>query len=88
MFRFYGCGRGRCSTDDLKKGRWGAHYYPTDTMIDFLGRKIRRDGKRVRAAIKDVMNDGYLLVYKSGDTISLNPARSKEIIEFVSRNLR
>lgn len=46
----------------LKKGRWGAHYYSIDTMINFLGRKIRRDGKRVKAVIKDLINDGYLLV--------------------------
>jgi hypothetical protein len=72
----------------LKKGRWGAHYYPIDTLINFQGRKIRRDGKRVRQAIKDLVNDGCLLVHKRGDTISLNPARSNEIMEFIDRNTK
>lgn len=71
-----------------KKGRWGAHYYPVDTLVNFLGRKVRKDGKRVRQMIKDVVNDGYVLVHKRGDTISLNPARSKEIMEFIERNIR
>lgn len=71
-----------------KKGRWGAHYYPIDTLINFLGRKIRKDGKRVKQSIKDLVNDGYLLVHKRGETVSLNPARSKEIMDFVDRNLQ
>ncbi|MBI3023105.1 MAG: hypothetical protein HYY68_05175 [Thaumarchaeota archaeon] len=69
----------------LKKGRWGAHYYPIDTLVNFLGRKIRKDGKRVKAAIRVLVNDRYLLVHKRGDTISLNPARSKEIMDLLNR---
>ena len=69
----------------LKKGRWGAHYYPIDTLVNFLGRKIRKDGKRVKAAIRVLVNGRYLLVHKRGDTISLNPARSKEIMDLLNR---
>jgi hypothetical protein len=31
----------------MKKGRWGAHYYPLDTMVRWLGKKVMRNGKRV-----------------------------------------
>lgn len=66
-----------------KKGRWGAHYYPVNTIINWLGKKVRRDGKHVRLAIKDLVNSGYLLVHKRGETVSLNPARSNEIMELL-----
>ncbi|MBI4258829.1 MAG: hypothetical protein HY619_07725 [Thaumarchaeota archaeon] len=69
----------------LKKGRWGAHDYPIDTMGNWIGKKVRRNGKRVRQTIKKLVNEGYLIVHKRGDTISLNPARSKEIMELLSR---
>ncbi|MBC7091035.1 MAG: hypothetical protein H5T50_03900 [Nitrososphaeria archaeon] len=67
----------------LKKGRWGAHYFPTDTLVNFLGRKIRRNGKRVRKCIKDLVNRGYILLHKREETISLNPAKSREILDFI-----
>lgn len=65
------------------KGRWGAHYYPIDTIVNWLGKKVRRDGKRVRRTIKELVNNGYLLVHKKGETVSLNPARSEEIMELL-----
>lgn len=65
------------------KGRWGAHYYPIDTIVNWLGKKVRRNGKRVRKTIKELANSGYLIVHKRGETVSLNPARSKEIMELL-----
>jgi len=67
----------------VKKGRWGAHYLPIDTVVNWLGKRVRRNGKRVRQAIKDLVNNGYLFVHKRGETVSLNPARSKEIMEIL-----
>ena len=66
-----------------KKGRWGAHYLPIDTTINWLGKKVRRDGKRVKLMVRELVNDGYLFVHKRGETISLNPARSREIMELL-----
>jgi len=66
-----------------KKGRWGAHYFPLDTVVNWLGRKVRRDGKRVRKCIEGLVREGYVLVHKKGNTLSLNPARSKEIVEYI-----
>lgn len=71
----------------VQKGRWGAHYFPLDTMINWLGRKVRRDGKKVQRSVKDLVREGYLLVHKKGGTVSLNPARSSEISEYIEKNL-
>ena len=69
----------------LNKGRWGAHYYPLDTMIRWLGKKVVRNGKRVKACLRDLVNEGYVLIHKRGETVSLNPTMSKEVMEFVRR---
>lgn len=69
----------------LKKGRWGSRYHPLDTMARWLGKKVRRNGKRVRRIIKSLVNEGYLLLHKRGQTVSLNPTKSKEIIEYLER---
>jgi hypothetical protein len=31
----------------IKKGRWGAHYFPIDTLVNWMGRKVERNGKRL-----------------------------------------
>jgi len=50
----------------LKKGRWGRHYFPLDTLVNWLGRKIGRNGKRVRKRIAKLTNKGYLILHKKG----------------------
>lgn len=69
----------------IKKGRWGAHYFPLETLANWLSKKVRRNGKRVRNCLRDLVNEGYLLVHKRGKTISLNPTRSTEIKEFIRK---
>jgi len=71
-----------------KKGRWGAHYLPLDTMIHWLGRKVKRDGKRVNRCVEELAKEGYIFLHKKGNTVSLNPSRSQEIIEYVRRASR
>lgn len=70
----------------MQKGRWGAHYFPVDTMVNWLGRKVRKNGKRVERTIKNLVKEDYLLVHKKGGTVSLNPARSREIQEYIEKN--
>ena len=36
----------------VKKGRWGSHYFPLDTLVRWLGKRIGRDGKRVRKRVR------------------------------------
>ena len=31
----------------IKKGRWGAHYFPIDMHVNWMGRKVERNGKRL-----------------------------------------
>jgi len=63
---------------------WGARYTPLDTLVNWRSKRIRRDGKRVRSMVRELANEGYLLLHKKGSTVSLNPVRSKEIIEFIT----
>lgn len=69
----------------IKKGRWGAHYFPLDTMVNFMARKVGGNGKRLARAVKDLVKEGYLFLHKKGETVSLNPSRSKEIMDYVER---
>jgi hypothetical protein len=69
----------------LKKRRWGSYYFPTDTLVNFLSRKIKRDGKRIRKSMKQLVSKGYILLHKGGRTISLNPTRGREIVEYLRR---
>lgn len=71
-----------------KKGRWGAHYFPLDTMVKWLGLKIKRNSKRVRKCVEDLAREGYILFHKKGETVSLNPVKSGEIVEYVKAVLR
>jgi hypothetical protein len=67
----------------VKKGRWGARYFPTQTLVKWFAKKVKRNGKRVMACLELLIKDGYLLMHKKGRTISLNPSKSTEIIELV-----
>jgi len=69
----------------VKKGRWGAHYHPLETMVRWMGKKVKGNGRRVRACLKQLARESYILIHKRGETLSLNPSRSKEIIEFIRR---
>jgi hypothetical protein len=69
----------------LRKHCWGARYFPLDTLVRWISKKIEGNGKRVQRLIRQLVNDGYLMLHKGGMTVSLNPARSKEILEFIRR---
>ena len=69
----------------LKKGRWGAHYFPTATLINWFSRKVKRNGKRVRSCLRNLVRRDFLLVHKRGKTVSLNPFKRRDILEFIQR---
>jgi len=71
-----------------RRGRWGAYYFPLDTLVNKLSHVVKNDGKRIRRAVKELLGDGYLLMHKRGETISLNPAKSREIAEYIKRVLK
>ena len=69
----------------LRKHCWGARYLPLDTIIRWMSGKIKRNGRRIQRAVRQLVNDGYLILYKRGKTASLNPTKSREIVEFVRK---
>ncbi|MEA1904791.1 MAG: hypothetical protein U9M97_02785, partial [Candidatus Hadarchaeota archaeon] len=72
----------------LRRKCWGARYIPLSTLVNWLGKKIKKSGRRVRNSIDQLVKEGYLISHKRGATISLNPARSEEIVEYINRILK
>jgi len=72
----------------FRKDCWGAKYLPFDAMVHWIGKQVKRNGKRVEKMMKELIKEGYLFVHKKGDTISLNSSRSKEIAEYIQKNLK
>ena len=72
----------------LRRNCWGARYLPLATLVNWLSRKVRRNGRRVRDAVDQLIKEGYLISHKKDATISLNPARSKEIVEYIEKVLK
>ncbi|MEM0313804.1 MAG: hypothetical protein QXQ41_04575 [Candidatus Bathyarchaeia archaeon] len=52
----------------LRRNCWGAKYLPVDTLVNWLAGKVKPDGKRVRKLIKQLVNDGFIIVHKKGET--------------------
>jgi len=69
----------------LRKHCWSAKYLPLDTIIRWMSGKIKRNGRRIQRAVRQLVNDGYLILHKGRKTASLNPAKSREIVEFVRK---
>lgn len=72
----------------MRKGRWGEHYFPIDTMINWLGRVVQNNGKNVRKKVKELANESFLILHKGNTTASLNPRARHAILEYIERNLR
>lgn len=72
----------------MRKGRWGEHYFPIDTMANWLGQVVKNNGKNIRKKVKELAKEGYLILHKVNTTASLNPRLKREIEEYVQRNLK
>jgi hypothetical protein len=72
----------------MRKGRWGEHYFPIDTMSNWLGQVVKNNGKNVRKKVKELASEGYLILHKGNTTASLNPQAKKQIMEYIDRYLR
>ncbi|MEM2631360.1 MAG: hypothetical protein QXE00_02200 [Candidatus Bathyarchaeia archaeon] len=72
----------------LRRNCWGAKYLPVDTLVNWLAGKVKPDGKRVRKLIRQLVNEGFLILHKKGETVSLNSAKSGEIIEYIRKFLK
>jgi hypothetical protein len=71
-----------------RHGRWGAHYFPLDTLVNKLSHVVKNDGKRIRRTAKELLEEGCVLAHKGGETISLNPTRSREIVEYIRKVMK
>jgi hypothetical protein len=71
-----------------RHGMWGAHYFPLDTLVNRLSHVVKNNGKRIRRTVKQLLDEAYILVHKRGETISLNPTRSREIAEYIKTVLK
>ncbi len=71
-----------------RQGRWGSHYFPVPTMTNWLSKAIKKNGTRVKKAIRNLAKEGYILLHKKGSAISLNPRLAKEINEYTIKELR
>lgn len=69
----------------LRKNCWGAKYLPVDSLVNWLAKRVRKNGKRIRRIVRVLVNDGYLLLHKGGRTVSLNPIMSKQVVEYIER---
>lgn len=70
-----------------KRGKWGNANTPTETMVRWIGNRIKKDGKRVNKILDDLIKEGYIISRKSGKVISLNSNKSREIVDFKERIL-
>jgi glutamate-1-semialdehyde aminotransferase len=69
-------------------GRLWRAVLPIDMLVNWMARKVKPDGKMVKKLIKQLVNEGFLIPHKKGETVSLNSAKSEEIIEYIKRFLR
>jgi len=88
--RDYGDAELRALTLDWleRHGRWGSHYFPMDTLVNRLSHVVKNNGKGIGRMVKELLDEGYILAHRGGETISLNPPRSREIAEYVKTVLR
>jgi hypothetical protein len=71
----------------MRKGRWGEHYFPIDTMSNWLGQVVQNNGKNVRKKVKELAKEGYLILHKGNTTASLNPQAKTQIMDYIERFL-
>jgi hypothetical protein len=71
-----------------RHGRWFAHYFPLDTLVNKLSHVVKNNGKKIRRVVKALLDEGYMLSHKTGDTVSLNPTRSREIADYIRKIMK
>lgn len=50
-----------------RKGCWGGSYKPYDSILSWIEGRLKKNGKRVKKAIDNLVKNGYLLT-KLGKT--------------------
>lgn len=72
----------------VRHGRWGSHYFPIDTLVNKLSHAVKNNGKRIRKFVRELVKENYLLLHKGGETVSLNPHKNIDILEYIRKVLK
>ncbi len=65
---------------------WGGKYKPLTSVVSWVDGKIKRNGKRARKLIDELVKERYLLAKKRGNTLSLNPKAKNKIYSLIKNN--
>ncbi|MEM3061844.1 MAG: hypothetical protein QW265_05515 [Candidatus Bathyarchaeia archaeon] len=71
----------------LRKHCWEAKYLPMDTLVNWVSKKIKGNGKRIRKCIGELVKEGHIILHKGGRAISLSSMKSREIAEYIKKVL-
>jgi len=63
----------------FRRGRWGNYYFPLTTLVNWLSKAIKNNGKYLIKSIKELIKKEIIMVHKRGKAISLNPYKKEEI---------
>ena len=70
-----------------RKRKWKGSHIPQDTVFKWISNKIKRDGKRVEILIDELIKNNFIISKPThyGREISLNPEKSREILEIIEK---
>ena len=71
----------------LRRHCWGEKYLPIDSLVNWMGKQIKRNGKRIRKLLDELVKEGFLFLHKRNTTTSLNPRMKGQIVEYIEKNL-
>jgi len=71
-----------------RKGCWSGKYKPVDSVVSWTESVIKRNGKRIRSLIEELVKDRYIKSMKGGDTISLNRKGKGKINRYLEKHLK
>lgn len=43
----------------LRRNCWGAKYLPIDSLVNWVGKQIKRNGRRIRKLIQGLAKEGF-----------------------------
>jgi len=71
----------------VRKRKWKASHIPMDTIVRWISNKIKRNGKRVKKILDNLIKDRFIFSKPThyGTEISLNPERLEEILEIIEK---
>lgn len=69
----------------VRKKKWGHSYLPLDSVMRWIERRVKRNGRRLKRIVQGLVKEDYLLIWKNGNCISLNVKKKEKIIKIRRR---